>query len=616
MFFLDSLGFLSLTSLLIQCGLAWTFLAFFAVLPRDSVAMRRWQLAFAGLGIGLTAVAIRFALAHYHIAGPDTIAEGDWRARLYYGVYLAGKATFVWFLVGGVAALRQRAWPRGGAAPIAAVGAALAVGVALRSVESILLAQAPFVVVAFLYAARCLRRGGDEAPEIGRRVARGVFLVWAVVWMVYGLAASVVGPVVPDGASPWNIVLRANSFIDLTLQASLAAALIVVVMHDAQQAVLVAVQGRDRLRERVQRDEKLRALSTLVGGVAHEINNPLTAILGFADDLASGDKPTRDAAARIVREQAERCRGIVRRMSMLGGRTNLALEPVNMGEIVERVARGFQPQLARAGVAIELALDTAPGPLEADPVGLEQVVSNLIANAIGASPRGGRVVVTTRVGAESLHLVVVDQGPGVPVVDRARIFEPFWTSKAPGEGTGLGLAVADVLVKAHGGRIEVGDAVGGGAQFEVTLPLATPRPAPVGRPTMAALQASMPTLRVLVVDDDPAVRAIIARQATRHGWTAVPAASGEHALDMLVAEGAAFDAVVCDLRMPGLSGMGLHDELVRRAPWLLRRLLFVTGDLSSAEAAAFAGRCNAPILTKPFGASDLFGRLREVVGGA
>ena len=623
MFFLDSLGFFSLTCLLIQCGLAWTFLAFFAVLAtRLSTPIWRWSVAFGALAVGLLALSIRFALAHRHIAGDATLEDGESAARVFYGVYFAGKVAFLWFLVGGVAALRRKPWPRGVRLPAAAVCLGFAIGFTFVKVETLLLIQAPLVVAAFAYAVHCLRREPGEEREIGRRGARVVFAAWAGAWSLYGIA--VLATSVPGQADAfvWNLVLRVNALVDLTLQVALAASLIVVVMRAAQRTAFAAIEERDRLRERVQRDEKLRALSTLVGGVAHEINNPLTAILGFADDLGSDDAVLRANAARIVREQAIRCGNIVRRMSMLGRPPALAIGTVDLGELLGRVVAGFQQRVERAGMALELAIDPAPCRLEADPDGLEQVMGNLVANAVQATPRGGRVVVSTRVTKDELHLVVVDQGPGVPAADRTRIFEPFWTTRNDGEGRGLGLAVARVLVRAHGGRIEVGDAVGGGAQFEVVLPLtsrdvqplvpdAIPGPSPAAR----AKPADGAGPRLLVVDDEPSVRATIERQAGRYGWTVVSAATGEQALDLLLSDTASFDAVVCDLRMPGVSGMNLHDEIVRKAPWMLRRLLFVTGDLTSQEAAAFAGRCNAPILTKPFGVGDLFGRLREVVGG-
>lgn len=159
----------------------------------------------------------------------------------------------------------------------------------------------------------------------------------------------------------------------------------------------------------------------------------------------------------------------------------------------------------------------------------------------------------------------------------------------------------------------------GGACFTVHWPR-SPRlamaPTPAAMPTpvpAAARPAAGPGgNRLLVIDDEALVRATIARQARADGWQVVEAASAEQALELLAAPEAAFDAIACDIRMPGMSGVAFHDELARRAPHLLSRLLFVTGDLASHEAARFAARCGARILTKPFASAELLRQLREV----
>ncbi len=617
MFFFDSAGFFSLVSVIIQSLLAWVFVGLFSVMgPRDSLCLRRWRLAFAALGVALVSVASRFLFAHIYIATPTVFAEGEPLVRGLYSAYLAGKVTFVWLMVGGVAAMRQGAWPRRNGAWTAGVFCVAGlVGGLLGTVESLLLVQATAVIVGFSYSVWLLGARPGEPDEAGRRIAHWGLVGGVVMCALY--AGSVVA--LRSGASGtdsiWAGILRINPLIDVILQVLLATGLVVLVLQESQRAALAVLQERDQLRERVQRDDKMRSLSALVSGVAHEINNPLTAILGFVDDLGDEVAEVRHTAAQIVKEQAERCRGIVQRLSILGRRAPVVRIPVDIEALVGRVVGGFRPQFAPAGV--ELAVELAVGlqPLLADPTALEQVLTNLLANALQVSPRGARVTVQAIDDEAALELVVADQGPGVPLTDRARIFEPFWTTKHAGQGTGLGLAVARALVLAHEGILEVGDTPGGGARFRVRLPWLTSvsnPPVVVASEPAARPVVARSGLRLLVVDDQEIVRATIVRQAQQDGWQTSEAACAEVALAKLFDAGEGFDAIVCDLRMPGISGIGFHDELATRAPQVLQRVVFVTGDLTSPEAAAFAARCRSPIVTKPFVFRDLFHRLREL----
>jgi signal transduction histidine kinase/CheY-like chemotaxis protein len=621
MYFFDNIGFFSLICLLIQCGMAWIFAGFFGVLARGRGPwMYSWRSAFLGLGMALAALGIRFALAHHSIARHWVMSEGDLHVRLLYGLYFTGKLLFGMCLLSGAASMRGEVPFRKWWSPPVWVLLAFAFGVVSPTIEMLLLAQGIWLPVMFWRAASLLRpRAGDE-PEAARWVAVRVLQVWAVMWLLYGIAVLICGPLHPGKVWPWSFLLRVNSLIDLTLQVVAASSLIVVVMSDTQRTALSALRERDRLRERVQRDDKLRALSTLVSGVAHEINNPLTAILGFADDLDDADPGVRSRAAAIVREQSERCRGIVQRMSLLGRRAGLEPTEIQVGESVRRVARGFEPQIAKARLQLQLDLPPALRPLLADATGFEQVLANLIGNALHASPPGGVVTVGARALPAGLEVTVSDQGRGVPVAARTQIFEPFWTTKKDGQGTGLGLAVVEAIVATHGGHVDVGDAPGGGARFAVLWPW-QPGLAATSATELPAAAESMPTLaaygppagrRLLVIDDEPLVRSMIAQRARTDGWSVEEVASGEEGLRCLLEQGDRFDAVVCDVRMPGMSGAGFHDALARQAPQWLQRLVFVTGDLASREAASFAARCRAPIVPKPFEVGELLGRLREV----
>lgn len=601
MFFADSAGLFSLVCLWIQSLLAWMFMAFFAVIgERDGVWIRHWRRAFLALGIGLTALSVRFALAHHFAAGERTLDDREGLVRLMYGVYLGGKVAFAWFLVAGAVALRQRGGGgRGWLAAAAVVAGALA-GALLPTVESILLVQAPWFTFACMRTARELRTDPGSEPDPGRRLVRAVIHAWGVAWVAYGVAVIAVGPLRQATIVGFSHLLRFNSMIDLAVQVALACGLIMIVMGEARRNAIQVLGERDRLREQLRQDEKVRAMSTLIGGIAHEINNPLTAMLGFAADLGAIDPERRERAARIVLEQAERCRAIVRRISMLGRHAVLETRELPTAAAVQRVLATQQAAADARGVRLAVAIEAVT--LWADPTSFELVLGNLLGNAVQASPHGGAVRVSVESAAGGELLLVEDQGPGVPPALRERAFEPFWTTK-PGQGAGLGLAVVAALVNAHGGSVRVEDAAGGGARFVVTWP--RQGAAPPAEPPRDGL-------RLLIIDDEPLVRTTIARQAVRDGWQVVEAGSVEDALRLLFEARQSFAAVICDLRMPGRSGVHLHDVLAQREPELLRRCLFITGDLASAEAVEFARRCGAPIVGKPFVPAELCARLRTI----
>jgi signal transduction histidine kinase len=492
-------------------------------------------------------------------------------------------------------------------------------GALLPTIESLLLFQAPWFMACMLWSAWLLRRTPGSVADVGLRVVVPVLVTWSVLWLLYAIAVLAVGVARPGENLPWNYLLRVNSLLDLGLQVVLAASLIVMAMHGANRALRQALHERDQLHEQLQRDERLRAMPTLVSGVAHEINNPLTAILGYADDLDAADPATRRAAATIVLEQAERCRGIVRRLSLLGRHGHFTPGAIDVGDLVQRVARGFAPQLQAAKVDLRCEVPADLPRLVGDSVGLEQVLTNLVANALQASPAGAGICVRCVDTRHRLQLEVLDAGPGVAPADRARIFEPFWTAKAAGEGTGLGLAVVDAIVRAHGGTVEVCDAAGGGAKFTVHLPWGDPTSLPTpAAPLPASPAAAAPGrgLRLLVVDDEPLVRAAIARPARLAGWQVEETDSAATALDWLLREARPFDAVVCDLRMPGMSGIEFHDTLAKSAPRWLERTVFVTGDLGSVAASDFQRRCRSPVLLKPFVAAELLDHVRQLVASA
>jgi PAS domain S-box-containing protein len=394
----------------------------------------------------------------------------------------------------------------------------------------------------------------------------------------------------------------------------------IVDLSERHNAALQIERQRDALRQ----SEKLSAMGTLLAGVAHELNNPLSIVMGRSGLLEEKCETLPEIAldAKRIREAAERCGRIVRTfLNMARSRPALRSE-VSLNEL----ARGGADLLAYSyrthDVELRLELDPLLPNVSADADQLSQVLLNLMVNAQQALQhvRGERRV-TLRTGLNSgagvapdvVWLRVSDSGRGIAAEVAARIFEPFFTTKAEGMGTGLGLSVSASLMREHGGSLTLEPSKPGeGAVFRFALPVALKAqpavPAPVDE-SRAAEPAAV--ARLLVVDDEPEVVAMLRDMLERAGYEVAVAESGAVALEMIGA--ATFDAVVSDLRMPDMDGAELCQQIAQREPRLGQRILFVTGDTLSRDTRAFLTSAGCGTLEKPFTKADLLARVTELL---
>ena len=365
---------------------------------------------------------------------------------------------------------------------------------------------------------------------------------------------------------------------------------------------------RERLHQQVAQAARLEAVGRMVSGVAHELNNPLTAIMAFAQDLLfeARSEPDREALTVIV-QQAQRCRVIVGDLLIFARNRRDERRRLAPSDMVSRVLRVFERDSSRNGVILDVDVTRDLPPADVDPIGIEQVLTNLLTNAFQAAPRGGRVTLRARARGDRLEFEVEDSGPGIPPDVMPRLFEPFFTTKEVGHGTGLGLSVSHSIVLQHGGDIRAENLGAGrtGARFVVSLPFVDRRSGP--RTEGDASEPPPPPVdpihrRVLVVDDEEAIRSAMRRSLERRGWAVDEAADGREALLRLEVGGrpVAYDAVVTDLRMPGMSGIELCEELGRKHPDLLERTVIITGDTASPTVVEFLARTDRPYLQKPF----------------
>jgi PAS domain S-box-containing protein len=371
-----------------------------------------------------------------------------------------------------------------------------------------------------------------------------------------------------------------------------------------------------RQRELLHQREKLAALGSLLAGVAHELNNPLSVVVARAAILEERDDPATREAASKIRTAAERCARIVRTFLAMARQQQPARVPVAISEVVAAALDITGYALKTSGIEVALDLAEHSPPVLADADQLHQVFMNLIINAQQAlqdqtPPR--KLSLTSRFdpSANAIRITVADNGPGIPEVVRNRIFEPYFTTKPMGAGTGVGLAVCLGIVEAHGGRITVQSSDGSGTVFIIVLPVASLDG--TGTADREPPNASAGKRSALVVDDEVEVRETLAEILMNAGHRVVTAASGREALERMGEQ--RFDVILTDIRMPDLDGRALYREIERRWPERAAQVIFVSGDTLTSTLRAFAEDSGRPVIEKPFLPSEVRRIVDEAVSG-
>jgi signal transduction histidine kinase/ActR/RegA family two-component response regulator len=385
---------------------------------------------------------------------------------------------------------------------------------------------------------------------------------------------------------------------------------IVVVLEDVTEA-------RRQKRQLVQA-EKLSALGVLISGIVHEINNPLSTILGYAQMLAATPQPKpKDRWLKTLQEEARRCQRIVRDMLDVARPRESSLQSLEVVGIAEKALSLVAHPFRTASIEATLHADPGTPPVKADPDALLRLFLNLLTNALHAleGQKGTRrveVAVKAAAGGEMAEIIVRDNGPGIPPEHLHRICDPFFTTKPEGKGSGLGLSLVEATVREHGGQVDVESSPGAGATFRIVLPAQhrTRAAAPAADDKPAKLAVALRGVRVLVADDEPAVAGLLAEVLEQAGARTSVVMDGLAALQVVLADPP--DAIVCDLNMPQLRGDELLAELRDRAPQIASRIIFSTGDLQAASGAARFERHGRPCLAKPFDLQVVIQTVREL----
>jgi PAS domain S-box-containing protein len=361
------------------------------------------------------------------------------------------------------------------------------------------------------------------------------------------------------------------------------------------------ITGQRELEAQLRQSQKMEAIGQLAGGIAHDFNNILTVILGFADTLLDDQDPaSRRVATTQILEAAERAAGLTRQLLAFGRRQIMKPQDVDLNDLVSSLAKMVQRLLGEE-INLQLQLSLRPLPVYVDPGLIDQVLMNLVINARDAMPKGGVLRIETAMrssGAGDRAVVrVIDTGTGIAADSLPRIFDPFYTTKAPGKGSGLGLATAFGIVAQHNGRIDVSSEVGKGTTFEVTLP-ATARRATSSQPRVGGEVPKGGSETILVVEDEPAVRLLARTVLERAGYRVLEAVSGADGLRAWEQCGGRVDVLLTDVVMPdGMSGCELADRLQSKRPDL--RVVLTSGYSTDLAGRELSLTDNQSFLPKP-----------------
>jgi PAS domain S-box-containing protein len=423
-------------------------------------------------------------------------------------------------------------------------------------------------------------------------------------------------------------------------------------------AIVRDVTERRQLQAELVQAQKMEAIGTLVAGVAHELNNPLAAIVAFSQLIRTDPALPADlrSQADLLVQEANRTRVIVQNLLDFARQRPPERVEIELRPLVDSVL-GLQSYLLHQnGLSVEVDIADDLPPILADRSQLQQVLINLTVNsaqAIRDSGRPGSIRLEARASSDAsgptVRITIIDDGPGVPTEILDRLFLPFVTTKAPGAGTGLGLSVSFGIIAGHGGTLRYEPGPDRGASFAIELPVGrdeqtqsiVPEPgktraesaaeeAPVvpeatdapesnpgtGRPTLATGQPETTTvrrIRVLVLDDEPSIRDFLGRVLIRSGYEPVLADTGAAALVEIRRDPPA--AILCDHRMAGMSGTEFHAAVTEISPELGRRFAFMSGDVLNPELRDFAEARGVQLLAKPFDIATVASIVAALVAG-
>jgi len=373
--------------------------------------------------------------------------------------------------------------------------------------------------------------------------------------------------------------------------------------------------------ERLQLERKayltshLATVGEMASGIAHEINNPLTAVIGFAQLLLQKDIPEdlkRDV--KIITDQAQRVASILKRLLTFARQYKPKRQYININDVVETTLALRAYELETGNIKVTTQLDSDLPQTMADGGQLQQVFLNIIINAeseMRLAHGRGKLLVKTETIDNTIRISFKDDGPGIAKENLEKIFEPFFTTRKVGEGTGLGLSICHGIIAEHGGRLYAESELGKGATFVVELPIVA-EAKQMGLPPPAVEEPEKVTgAKILVVDDESSVQQFLSRMLIDEGHEVDTTGSAVDALEMI--KNRRYSLILVDIKMPGMSGIELYSHIQEVARSLTRRVVFITGDVIAVDTREFISKTKVRYMSKPFDAEQLGKDINQIL---
>lgn len=359
------------------------------------------------------------------------------------------------------------------------------------------------------------------------------------------------------------------------------------------------------LEEKAQVSSRLAAVGAMAAGIAHEINNPLTAVIGFSQLLLEKQNVPEDVKedVRIIAYGSKRVADIVKRLLTFARQTKPIQTLTNLNELIDNTLKLREYVLKTGNIDVVTRFDPELPLSVVDPGQLQQVFLNLIVNAEQAMKKAhgkGTLIITSEMKENNIQISFQDDGPGITKENIKRLFEPFFTTKDVGEGTGLGLSLSRSIVLEHGGKMRIDSEFGHGATFIIELPIVESPPVTITTSNQIKVYSALEKSgRIMVVDDEPGVGTLLEKVLTQIGYAVDIITEAGIVMDKLNA-GTKYDAILLDIRMPGMSGTELYNHILKKEPALIDRIIIITGDIMGMDIKNFLDKYNLPYLAKPF----------------